>query len=128
MDTNSNSTNATRLVQVPAQLMAFSPRADRSWKLGFETRALSGEEVKLLADNFQGEGWLVFKPNSQGVELDEVPETDADAGIESPSARLRKRLWILWNQRGRKGSFDTFYLDQMQKFMEYIESKLEPSS
>lgn len=119
-------TSTASLIQVPAQVMGMNPRADRSWKLNFETRELTGEEVKLLADNFQGEGWLVFKPNSKGVELGEIPDTDADAGIESPSARLRKRLWVLWKQRGSKGSFDNFYLDQMQKFMEYVESKLEP--
>jgi hypothetical protein len=119
-------TPAPSLIQVPAQVMGMNPRADRSWTLKFETRELKGEEVKLLADNFQGEGWLVFKPNSQGVESGEIPTTDADAGIESPSVKLRKRLFILWKQRGSKGSFDNFYLDQMQKFMEYVESKLEP--
>jgi hypothetical protein len=104
------------------------PRADRSWKLSFETRELTGDEVKLLADNFQGQGWLVFKPNEESVSLSEIPDVDAEAGIESPSSRLRKRLWVLWKQRGKRESFDTFYLDQMQKFMEYVESKLEPTN
>ncbi len=113
-------------IQLPAQVTNMRPRADRSWKLEFETRELSGNEVKLLADNFQGEGWLLFKPNLDSeVELNDIPDTDADAGIESPSVRLRKRLFVLWKQQGQKGSFDNFYRDYIQKFMEYVESKLD---
>lgn len=116
-----------QLISVPAQVMNMNPRADRSWKLVFETRELSGDEVKILADNYQGEGWLLFKPNADsGIGLDEIPATDADAGIESPSVKLRKRLFVLWRQTGSKGSFDNFYLTCMGRFMEFIESKLEP--
>lgn len=105
----------------------MNPRADRSWLLKFETRELTGEEVKLLADNFQGEGWLVFKPNpDSGIESAEIPVTDADAGMESPSVKLRKRLWLLWKQKGSKGSFDNYYLTMMSKFFEYIDTQLEP--
>lgn len=111
---------------VPAQVIDMKPRADRSWKISFETRELKGEEVKLLADNFQGEGWLLFKPNlDSDIELNDIPDTDADAGIESPSVRLRKRLFILWKQQGSNGSFDNFYRDYIQKFMTFVESKLD---
>lgn len=116
-----------QLITVPAQVMGMGPRADRSWKLTFETQELSGEQVKILADNYQGMGWLLFKPNpDSGVNMSDIPSVDADAGMESPSSKLRKRLWILWDQRGREGSFDNFYLAQMGKFMEFIESRLEP--
>ncbi len=106
----------------------MQPRQDRSWKLTFETRELSGEQVKLLADNFQGEGWLLFKPNGDDISVDEIPTVDAEAGIESPSIRLRKRLYVLWKQRGVQSSFESFYLDYIQRFLEFIDSKLEPNS
>lgn len=114
------------VISVPAIVHGMNPRADRSWRLVFETRELAGDEVKLLADHFQGEGWLLFKPNADDISLAEVPDTDADAGLESPSVRLRKRIWLLWKQGGEKGSFDNFYLATIGKFMEFIESKLEP--
>ena len=113
------------IITVPAQVTGMSPRADRSWTLKFETQELAGEQVKILADNYQGMGWLLFKPNSDsGVQLSEIPTTDADAGIESPSVKLRKRIYLLWDQGGRQGSFDNFYLATIQKFMQFIESKL----
>ena len=115
------------LVSVPAQVVDLKPRQDRSWKMSFETRELSGEDVKVLADNFQGEGWLLFKPNGEAFEASEIPVIDADAGIESPSVRLRKRMYVYWKQQGRKESFEAFYMTQMNKSIEFWESKLEPS-
>lgn len=111
------------LIQAPAQLIGFQPKADRSYKLTFETRELSGEEVALLADSFQQEGWVLFKPNEAIVDSD-IPEVDADAGLESPSVRLRKRLWVYWKQQGKRGSFEAFYLAFMQKQLDAIEAKL----
>jgi hypothetical protein len=113
------------LIKVPAQVIDLKPRADRSWKLSFETRELPGEYVKILADSFQGEGWLVFAPNGD-VEVGDIPNIDADAGIESPSVRLRKRMYVYWKQQARKESFEAFYMTQMTKLIELWESKLEP--
>jgi hypothetical protein len=113
------------IVTVPAMVIGMKPRADRSWRIDFETRELTGEQVKILADNFQGEGWLLFKPNvDSDIDSADIPTVDADAGMESPSVKLRKRLYLLWRQQGGKGSFDNYYLTYIQKFMDFIESKL----
>lgn len=111
------------LVQVPAIVINMNPRADRSWRLQFETRELKGEEVKILADNFQGEGWLVFKPNSDVVQA-EIPSGDADSGTKSQSQRLRDVIFILWKQGGGKGDFQSFYNVYYEKLIEYTKSKL----
>lgn len=116
-----------QIIKLPAQIVGMNPRADRSWRINFETRELTGEEAAILADNFQGEGWLLFRPNADSsIEAKDIPVIDADAGIESPSVKLRKRLYVLWVQKGKKGSFDNFYLTTMQKFLEFVEQKLEP--
>lgn len=114
----------SELVQVPAQVVNMNPRADRSWKLVFETRELTGEEVKILADNFQGEGWLVFKPNSDIVPA-EIPGEDADSGSKSQSQRLRDVIYILWKQKGGKGDFVTFYRVYLERLIEFTKTKLE---
>ena len=114
-----------QLIQVPAQVVGMNPKQDRSWKLVFETRELQGEEVKLLADTFQGEGWLVFKPNSQGVVMDEVPDNAAESGVKSPSQRLRGVIFVLWQQQGSKGDFESFYRTTIEKLIDFVKSKLE---
>lgn len=103
----------------------MNPRQDRSWLVKFETRELTGEEVKVLADNFQGEGWLVFKPNSGGVELAEVPEQPAESGVKSQSQRLRSVIMVLWKQKGAKGDPEAFYRTVTEKLIESIKDKLE---
>lgn len=105
----------------------MNPRQDRSWKIVFETRELSGDEVKILADNFQGEGWLLFKPNGM-ISENEVPDAKANSGVKTPSQRLRAVMYLYWEQRGSKGSFDAFYLTEMEKAIEWWKSKLEPES
>jgi hypothetical protein len=113
------------LVTVPAMVVNMNPRQDRSWKLQFETRELSGEDVKVLADNYQGEGWLIFKPNAQ-IRMSEIPEGEANAGVKSPSQRLRGTIMVLWQQKGGKGDPDAFYRTYMEKLIEYTKGKLDP--
>lgn len=112
------------LVQVPASVVGMNPRQDRSWKVVFETRELSGEEVKILADNFQGEGWLVFRPNDT-IDIEDVPETPAEAGVKTPSQRLRAVIMVLYRQQGSKGDPEAFYRTTMEKLIEYMKTKLE---
>ncbi len=112
------------LIQVPASVVNMNPRADRSWRLQFETRELKGDEVKILADNFQGEGWLVFKPNDE-VSPDEIPETVAESGVKTPSQRLRASIMVLWQQKGGKGDPEAFYRTVMEKLIEHVKGQLE---
>ena len=112
------------LVQVPASVINMNPRQDRSWKIVFETRELSGDEVKILADSFQGEGWLVFRPNDT-IALDEVPDGNAESGVKTPSQRLRAVIMVLYRQQGSKGDPEAFYRTTMEKLIEYMKSKLE---
>jgi hypothetical protein len=114
------------LIQVPAQVINMNPRADRSWKIAFETRELTGDQVKILADNFQGEGWLVFSPNE--IEAPDIPTTEANSGTKSQSERLRDVIFILWKQRGGKGDFEHFYRVMLEQLIEYVKTKLEPET
>jgi hypothetical protein len=113
------------ILQLPAQIIDFKPRADMSVKISFETRQVTGDEAALLMDNFRGEGWLVFKPNGE-VSLPELPEGVAETGAKSPSQRLRAVLYILWTQKGKKGDFESFYRTEYEKLIEFFKSKLEP--
>lgn len=112
------------LIQVPAQLIGMNPRADRSWRLQYETRELTGDEAALLANNFQGEGWLVFKPNGD-ISEEEVPEGLADSGTKSQSQRLRDVIFILWKQKGGKGDFETYYRTSLERLIEVVKEQLQ---
>lgn len=115
---------AEPLIQIPAQVAGMNPRADRSWRIVFETQELSGEDVKILADAFQGQGWLVYKPNSE-VEVADIPEGYADPGVKSPSQRLRAKIFILWKQKGSKGEFEGYYRTAIERLVAIIDAQLE---
>jgi hypothetical protein len=111
------------LFQVPAQMVGFTPKKDRSYKLTFDTRELSGEEVSLLANNYQQEGWLLYKPNEE-IELKEVPTEDASVRTKTPSQQLRNAIYVLWEQSGAGGDPEAFYRATMARLTDLIKSKL----
>lgn len=112
------------LISVPAEVVDIRPKVDRSWKLSFNTRELTGDEVAVLADNFQGEGWLVFKPNGSVTE-EEIPTGDADSGIKTQSQRLRDVIFVDYRQHGKAGSFENYYRNYLEKLIEFAKSRLQ---
>jgi hypothetical protein len=119
---------AEQLIQIPVQLIDFRPRKDRSWRVTFETPELQGDEVKILTESFQGEGWMVFKPNRE-IDPGDVPNIEAEVGLKTPSQRYRNKLYIYWKQQGgldKLGAFDNYYREHYAKLTEILDSKLEP--
>lgn len=118
---------AQEIVQLQASVVDMKTLKDKSWKLTFNTQELSGKEVALLADTFQGEGWLVWKVNDE-VEQEDIPKGMAESGIEpkTPSKRLRSVLFLLWQQSGEPyDDFNRWYAGQMEKIIDLIKNKLE---
>lgn len=111
-----------KLFQVPAQVTGFTPKADRSYKVTFETRELTGDEVALLAGNFQGEGWLVYSPNE--LQASQIPTGEAEAGVKTPAQRLRGKVYVLWKQLGGTGDFENYWRAYIQKRIDELDIKL----
>lgn len=112
------------LLKVPVQVTGFQPKADRSWTMKFETRELTGEEVALLADSYQGEGWLIFSPNEE-VAIGDIPNEAAEAGVKSPAQRLRARVFIYWKQHVNKGDFESYWRTYVQNKIEDIDEYID---
>lgn len=113
------------LLTVPVQVVGFQPKVDRSWTMKFETRELNGEEVALLADSYQGEGWLVFSPNTEGIKPEEIPTEAAEAGVKSPGQRLRAKVFVYWKQHVNKGDFESYWRTYVQKQIERIDEEID---
>ena len=113
-------------VAFPAQLTGVASKADRTFKLTFNTAEL-GEDAAKLMDLLMAEGYVLFSPNDDLSETD-IPEVKADPGLQekSPSQRLRNVLNVYWNQKGKPGTWETFYSSQMERLIETIKAKLEP--
>lgn len=105
-----------------AYFTGFSSRSDGSAGLRFATQEITSEEFAELSKALNQFGWLLFKENS--ISSEDIPDEDATEG-KKPSQRLRASLYILWDQNGKKGDWESYYRLQMDKVIEHVKSKLE---
>ena len=113
-------------VQLPAIFSKVTSRADKSYKLEFETRELSGNDASILLGLLQQEGYLLYSPNNDLTEAD-IPDEKADSmtGKKTQAQRLRAVLYVVWQQRGQNGSFENYYQTRMEQIIEQIKDKLD---
>ena len=111
-------------VQLPATFNKLTSRADRSFKLEFETRELQDEAAHLMAQ-LHNEGWLLFSPNE--LKEADVPDEKADSmtGQKSQAQRLRGVIFRLWEQAGKKGNFEDYYRSITEGLIEQLKERLE---
>lgn len=116
-------------VHLAAALTKAETRVDGSLKLVFDTRELNGEAMATLFGLARTEGWLVYSSENDITELD-IPDEKPDSmiGSKTQAQRLRAALFVLWKQRGEKGSFDDYYKQMTERFIEWVKEKLEVDS
>lgn len=108
---------------VSSQLVKANPMVDRGMSLGFHTKELTAEEKLEIMSHFQKTGWLLFSEDE--IQEAEVPETRSEFETKTPSQRLRGVMFVYWEQQGSKGSFEDFYREKMEGFIDHIKSKLD---
>lgn len=101
-------------------------KADRSVRLEFETRELNGDEIAVLADHRQTEGWMVYSSDNDIKEAD-IPDEKPDAmvGTKTQAQRLRGVIYRLWEQNGKKGDSESYYKSVMENLIDQLKDKLE---
>lgn len=98
-------------------------KVDGSATLKFATGELSTEDVTTILEHKMDLGWVVFKENE--IKPVDLPPEDAEFEPKRKSVRLRNVLWRLWEQNGKKGSFDEFYANRMEQLIESLKNKLD---
>lgn len=113
-------------VKLPAIFDKAETLKDRSVKLIFVTRELSGEDVGRLFGMRGSECWLLLAPDDTLDSVD-VPTVKPDTGAnqKTPSQRLRAVLFVLWSQLGRPGDFEDFYRQKVERVVEQYKAKLD---
>jgi hypothetical protein len=99
---------------------------DGSFKVTFEGQELGATDSAALF-SLRGQcGWVLFAPNQ--ITAHDVPQEPAREfkAQKSQAQRLRASLWVLWEQRGRLGDFETFYRQEMERLIAAIQEQLEP--
>jgi len=114
-------------VTLPAVFSGIQSKVDRSYKLTFNTRELSGDYAAELLRMNMAECWLIVAPSEKDADQAEVPEGKPETGStgKTPSQRLRAVLFVLWKQLGSNGDFEDYYRTQMERFIEIVKSNLD---
>jgi hypothetical protein len=113
-------------IQIEAHMLMPNFRKDRCGTLKFTSaRELSKEEREILLEAGVNDelGWLLWSHNQHQI-ADLPTEVATDSGKTS-SKRLRDVLFVLWVQEGKKGDFETFYRERMEKIIGMIKAKLD---
>jgi hypothetical protein len=119
------------ILQIPAQITDVNLKG-KNIRIKVETiQELTPEDELILLQVRNKVGYFVFKPE-KFIEEDiiSLPEKyDLEAGEKTPSQRLRAVLYVFWKQkRKEKGvDFNSFYKEQMSRFIESVKEKLEPT-
>lgn len=111
------------MIRLPAYLTGFSSRADRSAGIRFTTQELAPEDFVKLQELNGAFGQIVFRENE--LQDEDIPQEDVEES-KTPSQRLRGVLYRLWEQEGKKGTFNEFYRARMEKLIDWHKAKLDP--
>jgi hypothetical protein len=114
------------ILKIPATISKVTTMSDRSLRLQVDTQEMVAEDaaqLMLMKDNI---GVFVFAESDIKVEdLKELPKVELEDGEKSPSVRLRSVLYVYWEQHKINKTFDSFYKEQVEKFIQVIKDKLD---
>lgn len=110
-------------IKTQAIITSISSKVDKSLGLRLSTPELSSEEKALFME-LQGLNCIVSIVPHDEQKVEEY-KVEKDLNEKPPSVRLRAVLFVLWEQQGKKGDFNDFYREMMEKFIDHIKSKLE---
>ena len=112
-----------KAINLQLVLEGLTSKKDRSLSLRFSTPELSSTEKATLMD-LQGQVLeSLLQPSDE--EFPDIQEVKNEVDRKTPSARLRGILWVLWDKRGRQGDFNSWYTQNMEKFIQKIKDLVD---
>ena len=114
-------------VAIEVLVDSLSTKKDGSVKVVLETRELPPTHMATLFALRNMEAWAVIAPHLADIDEADIPQEKPDPalGTKTHSQRLRAVLYVLWEQKGKQGDFESFYRVQMEKVIETVKENLE---
>lgn len=117
-------------VTLPAVFSGIQSKVDRSYKLTFNTREMSGEHAAELLRMNMSECWLIVAPSESALDAAEIPDykPETGAGQKTPAQRQRSVMFIYWKQQGGTavlGDFDVWYRSVLERSIDQWKAKLD---
>jgi hypothetical protein len=98
---------------------------DGSLKVTLHTQELDATDSAALFGLRNQLGWSLLSTND--INEEDIPDEPAKDFREqkSQSQRLRAVLYVYWQQQGSTGSYDQFYQNQMERFIDQVKEQLD---
>ena len=103
-------------IRTPAIITSISSKQDGSLGLRLSTPELTPDE-KVAFLEIQGLNTIVLIEPTD-FESKEIKEIKGELDSKTPSQRLRSVLFVLYDQQGREGTFEEFYIKHMNKIID----------
>ena len=103
-------------------LGTISTRADGSLTIRLTTPEISATDAAAFLEFRNCELKMLLQKD--GEQLASLKEVKGEFDWLSPGQRLRNTLWVWWEQNGKQGDFNSFYLKRMNDIIENIKAKL----
>ena len=114
------------ILQIPATISKIVTMGFKSLRLQIDTQEnLSEEQMQKIMPKYDQLGYFTFLIGNK-ISPDlllEVPDIVQD-NKKTPSQRMRNVLYILWKESNKNVSFDIFYINQMEKIIEWLKRKI----
>ena|SRR5690606_19939706 len=111
-------------ITIGSTISKITTMADRSLRLQVDTQELSSEEMAQIFPLYGKYGYFGFAEHIDNVDIKDLPPVVVDKDEKSPSQRLRGVLYVLWEQTGKKGTFEVFYRIKMEEIINHFKDKL----
>lgn len=102
-------------ILLPAQFDNLSLRKDGSVTLKFETRELTGDEIQILLEFRNSEGYVQY---SLTEEFEKTPDEAPNLDLKSKSERLRNAMYVRFKEKKVQGVFDNYYNTRMEQYIQ----------
>lgn len=113
-------------IKFPGMIDKVETMHDRSLKIRLYTQELTSEDKAHIIELQDKPGWFLFaeiEPTHVEELPKDLPEITLDEGEKSPSQRLRGVLYRVWEGTKRDKTFELFYRDYMEKFINNLKDK-----
>lgn len=111
-----------KAIQTPLIITGIRARVDGSMGISASTPELGFEEKVAFMELQNLNLKAIFQPLEEKADLIEVK---GETETKTSSQRLRGVLYVLWEQQGKQGEFETFYKSYMEKIIDWIKGKLD---
>lgn len=114
----------SKTLLTPAILAGYNPHPDNTMTFRFRTQELSEEQKLDAITHYQKFGWLGFVDSEDATDL-EIPTTSPVKEGKTPQQRLRAILYVYWKEKGKGETFEQWYEQAIEKYIESIKTKLD---